>query len=593
MGTAAAAQDTDSDADASRARAHYPPGAIVQPLTPNAGADLRRYMTEIAHDPRDLDALLGAGGEALKMGDSQAALGFFSRADEIAPRDARVKAGLGSVMVAAEQPRDALDFFQQAVALGGSEAEIAVDRGLAYDMLGDPARAQQDYRLALRAHDAPEVRRRLALSLAISGQRDAALQAIDAQLRRNDRAAWRAQAFVLALTGDAAGAEDTARRVMPPGTAGQMAPFLARLSTLTASQKAMAVHFGEFPSSGTAMASAAPPRTGPRIASAAPAATGHHPPANEPPTPYSLYQHTPGRTLTDALRARGGAAPAAPPAAAATVAGAEAPQGRPPHRFEPAPADAAPGFMLAPGGGPAAAPQPPARAELSDFAQVAAAVEALPPEVQLSPPPPSTARAAPARVHPAPARAVPRRPPVPANPSRHWVQIATAGQADLAAEFVRLRAHAPDQLGDRAAFTAPMRSSSRLLVGPFDTAAAAQAFVRALGSRISAFAWTSPAGQAVDEVAGSGPARAARAGRARGATGGGTTTRSSRARADSGDDRPTSRSSRAAADRGSTAHSRRSTRAGDDDDDRPTSRRPGSRSRPDARTPSSRRRTGH
>ena len=49
----------------------------------------------------------------------------------------------------------------------------------------------------------PEVERRLALSLAISGQREAALRVIDGQLRRHDRAAWRTQAFVLALTGDA------------------------------------------------------------------------------------------------------------------------------------------------------------------------------------------------------------------------------------------------------------------------------------------------------------------------------------------------------------------------------------------------------
>ena len=61
--------------------------------------------------------------------------------------------------------------FAEAVALGAPEAEIAADRGLAWDMLGDPARAQADYALALRREDDPEVRRRLALSLAISGQR--------------------------------------------------------------------------------------------------------------------------------------------------------------------------------------------------------------------------------------------------------------------------------------------------------------------------------------------------------------------------------------------------------------------------------------
>ena len=43
-------------------------------------------------------------------------------------------------------------------------------------MTGDPRRAQQDYALVLRRRDDPEVRRRLALSLAISGQREEALR---------------------------------------------------------------------------------------------------------------------------------------------------------------------------------------------------------------------------------------------------------------------------------------------------------------------------------------------------------------------------------------------------------------------------------
>ena len=40
---------------------------------------------------------------------------------------------------------------------------------------------------------------------------------IEPQLRRQDRAAWRTQAFVLALTGDARGASQTAARMMPGG----------------------------------------------------------------------------------------------------------------------------------------------------------------------------------------------------------------------------------------------------------------------------------------------------------------------------------------------------------------------------------------
>ena len=73
---------------------------------------------------------------------------------------------------------------------------------------------------------------------------------IDGQLRRQDRAGWRTEAFVLALTGDPAGADDIARRVMPAPNAAAMSPFFARLAALSPAQKAAAVNFGRFPSDG-------------------------------------------------------------------------------------------------------------------------------------------------------------------------------------------------------------------------------------------------------------------------------------------------------------------------------------------------------
>ncbi|HEX8640041.1 MAG TPA: tetratricopeptide repeat protein [Allosphingosinicella sp.] len=230
--------------------ARLPPGPVVQPMGRDDGAELRRHLTTLADNPRSVDALIGAGRAALRSGDAEAALSFFGRADEISPGNARIKAGIGSAMVQLGRPQPALGMFQQAVSLGAPQAEIAGDRGLAFDMLGDPRRAQQDYTAALRYRDDPEVRRRLALSLAISGEREAALRILEPQLRRNDRAAWRTQAFVLALTGDAAGAARTAQGSMPAGAAQAIAPFLARLPALSPGQKALAVHLGYFPARG-------------------------------------------------------------------------------------------------------------------------------------------------------------------------------------------------------------------------------------------------------------------------------------------------------------------------------------------------------
>lgn len=245
----------------SGARAQLPPGAVVQPLDDGPAGELRRSLTALGENPRSLEALVNAGRAALALGDPQAALTFLSRAEEVAPGDPRVEAGMGSAMARLGQPRAALNLFREAVAHGAPEVEIAADRGLAHDLNGEPRLAQRDYTLALRRLDDPELRRRLALSLAISGQREAALRAIEPELRRNERAAWRTQAFILALTGDTHGAARTARDVMPAGIAEAMAPFLDRLAALDPAQQAAAVHLGAFPSDGqsTALASAPPP----------------------------------------------------------------------------------------------------------------------------------------------------------------------------------------------------------------------------------------------------------------------------------------------------------------------------------------------
>jgi hypothetical protein len=230
----------------------------------DAGTALTRHLRTLSDQPRSLSALTGAGKAALDLGDPQAALTFFARAEEVAPRDGRVKAGMGSAFLAMEQPDTAMRFFIEAASLGAPEAEYAGDRGLVHDLAGDPRRAQADYALALRRGEDDEIRRRLALSLAISGERDRALATLDPQLRRQDRAAWRTRAFILALSGDARGATSAAEATMPQQAA-QMQPFFAKLPGLSPAQRAMAVHFGHFPGDGQ------PTRTaGTQYASAAP-----------------------------------------------------------------------------------------------------------------------------------------------------------------------------------------------------------------------------------------------------------------------------------------------------------------------------------
>jgi Flp pilus assembly protein TadD len=222
-----------------------------------AGA-LARYVRTLASDPKDFSALIGAGRAALALGDAQAAAGFFARADEVNPRSPLPQAGMGAVSVANGEAAASLPYFTRAQQLGAPVATFGCDRGLAFDLLGRQAEAQTDYRTALGGADADEARRRLALSLAISGKPGDAMQALAPLVAKADPAAKRTRAFVLALTGDSSGAM-TAIDAAMPGSWSRVAPFLQRLPSLQAGQKAAAVNLGIFPdSSGTAYAYASP-----------------------------------------------------------------------------------------------------------------------------------------------------------------------------------------------------------------------------------------------------------------------------------------------------------------------------------------------
>jgi hypothetical protein len=212
--------------------------------TPSAA--LVRHIHTLASDPKDFGALIGAGKASLDIGDPQAAAGFFARADEINPRSPLPQAGMGAVSVANGEAAAAMPYFTRSLQLGAPLSTIACDRGLAYDLLGQQRQAQADYRAALNGPDATEARRRLALSLAISGDRAGAIQTLAPLSARGDSAVNRVRAFVLALTGDSRGAMVAIDAAMP-GSWSRVSPFLQQLPTLGAGQKAAAVNLGIFP----------------------------------------------------------------------------------------------------------------------------------------------------------------------------------------------------------------------------------------------------------------------------------------------------------------------------------------------------------
>jgi Flp pilus assembly protein TadD len=226
-----------------------PAQGSYSPYDETASAALARYVHTLADSPRDFEALIGAGRSALELGDMHAAAGFFARADEIDPRSPLPQAGMGAVAVANGEPQAALPYFKRAQQLGASVASFACDRGLAYDLMGKQAQAQADYRLALTGADREEATRRLALSLAIGGDRNAALQALAPLSAKGDTNVARVRAFVLALAGDTGSAMNVINAAMPRNSA-SIAPFMQRLASLTPGQKAAAVNLGLFPESG-------------------------------------------------------------------------------------------------------------------------------------------------------------------------------------------------------------------------------------------------------------------------------------------------------------------------------------------------------
>jgi Flp pilus assembly protein TadD len=221
------------------------------PYNEGPGAALARYIRTLASDPKDFGSLIGAGKSALELGDAQAAAGFFARADEVDPKSPLPQAGMGAVSVASGEPQAALPYFKRAQQLGAPLATIGCDRGLAYDLLGRQSDAQNDYRAAFGGLDSDEAHRRLALSLAISGNRAGALDALAPLAAKGDASTNRVRAFVLALTGDSSGAMVAIDAAMP-GSWASVSPFLQKLPGLSPGQKAAAVNLGIFPDSGDA-----------------------------------------------------------------------------------------------------------------------------------------------------------------------------------------------------------------------------------------------------------------------------------------------------------------------------------------------------
>jgi Flp pilus assembly protein TadD len=501
------------------------PAVVPNVVEPAGAVELRDAMRRISFNPSDADALADAGNASLLLGDANAALNFFTRANAIRPNNSRIVSGLATATVRTENPFEALRLFDDAVRLGASERSIAADRALAFDLLGNFGRAQQDYQLARTVASSDDIIIRQAVSLSLAGQKEPADAMLLPLLQRNSPAAWRARAFILAARGDVRESNKVAQGFMDAPSAQKMERFFRLMPNLTGAQQAAAIHLGHFPTSqsvgrdseqvrrvaATVPQPAIAPAQNRLIPSGAP--LGTKPTAARDVKSEAKPQSKPDRRAQERTEVQ--AAVPTPPRPdrivaqvdlAVTVAGATPTAQEPLSIAAVTPSQPAPAKIIAV---PTAVPASTASAGFSLDAIVGAIEipesEQRPSEIpvdlkRLKPVTPKAAVDASkaAKIDP---KAAAKAKLEAANPARIWVQIATGEASGLGFDYRKLTKNNPVLFKAQKPWTSPWGKTARLLVGPFADVKAAKKwegdFKKAGGD---AFMWKSEIGVPVNAL---------------------------------------------------------------------------------------------
>lgn len=166
-----------------------------------------------AHEraPERPEPLVALGTTFARMKAIGPAAEAYRAAIATAPANAEARRGLGSLLLEANEPAQAVAQFEAALAQGADPRALN-GLGIARDLLGDHAQAQADYRRALDlAGRDPQILNNLGLSLALSGQHEAAIALLE-ELVRDPQATPRFRQN-LALAYGLAGRPDAARQL--------------------------------------------------------------------------------------------------------------------------------------------------------------------------------------------------------------------------------------------------------------------------------------------------------------------------------------------------------------------------------------------
>ena len=171
----------------------------------------------LAQDPRDVGALIRRGDALITLGRFNEAVASYNTAIQLEPRNGRAVVGLGRARLA-QDPAAAEALFVQAAVLDPANAVALSDLGVARDMQGHHAAAQDAYRKALgAAPTSVAVQVNLGLSMALSGNAADAVRMLQPLAGANAAPRVRENlALALALSGNREEAASVLDRDMPP-----------------------------------------------------------------------------------------------------------------------------------------------------------------------------------------------------------------------------------------------------------------------------------------------------------------------------------------------------------------------------------------
>jgi tetratricopeptide (TPR) repeat protein len=429
---------------------------------------LNRALLELARRPNSVAALLEAGDASLAVGDLDAAIGFYGNAAERDPSNPRTKLGLARVFLRSGRPVEAIPLLEQAQEAGAELKDVLGARALAYDLVGNQEAAQEAYTQAIElTPQDDEIRRRLAISQAISGNSSGFQETLAPLLEARDVAAFRARAFGLAILGEQERAEGIVNSVMPPDLSARINPYLAYMPRLTPAQQAAAANLGIFPRAADIG------REDPRIARfAREGASGSRLEPSGEPLGAPVVQADSETSVATLESISAPDLEREADAEATTVAsesGSDLPSiatreiaSAPEQRESASVSSAFADFDIS---------------EMPDTGRPSDAVNIAELDV-------------PREVAPDP------EPAEPQHPRRIWVQLATGRDIEaLKFDWRRFARRAPDQLAGFEPHVTPWGQANRLLAGPVESSSEARRLVNALSEKgIETFTFTSPEG---------------------------------------------------------------------------------------------------